>query len=100
MVIRVAHSLHHLALDVQLTCGALGTVALLIVGRTIVLAVLAKEAAGGQRLVARGALEARLVEVFVGDAQHLARAFLRALGTVDFRFACKRLVVWLDRIWN
>lgn len=88
MVVRVAHRLHHLALDVQLACGALGPVALLVVGRAVVLAVLAEEAAGRQRLVARGALEARLVEVFVGDAQHLARAFLRALGTVYLRFAC------------
>lgn len=87
-MVRVAHRLHHLALDVLLARRALGAVAFLIVDGAIVGTILREEAAGGQGFVARRALKARFVEVFVGDAQHLARAFFRALGTVDLRFAC------------
>lgn len=90
MVVCIAHRLHHLALHVLLARHALGAVQLLVVGRAIVGAILGEVATRGQRFVARGALEARLVEVFVVDAQHLAGALFRALGAVDFGFACGR----------
>lgn len=71
-MIRVAHCLHHFAFDVLLAGRAFCAEALLIVNGAIVRAVLGEETAGGQRFLTCRALEARFVEVFVGDAQHFA----------------------------
>lgn len=88
LVVSVAHRLHYFAFNVQFAGGTLCTVQLLIVGRTIICIVFGKETASGQRFVTRCALEAGLVEVFVGDAQHFAGTFLRALGAINFCFTC------------
>lgn len=90
LVVGLAQRGHHLALDVLAARGAFGAVQLLVVGGAVVVALLAEEAALGQRLVALGALEAGLVEVPVSHPQHLARALLLAPLAVYLRLSCIR----------
>ena len=83
-VVRLAESGDHFPLDEAAAMGALGAEALLVVTRAVVVAVLAEEAALGERRLANAAFEARDVEVFLLDAQHLARALLLARLAVRF----------------
>lgn len=83
-VVRLAERGHHFALDEAAAMGALGAEAVLVVPRAEVGAVLAEEAALGERRVAHGAFEARDVEVLVLHAEHLAGALLFARLAVCF----------------
>lgn len=89
LMICVAHRGHDLPLNVLAASGTLRPVQLLVVECAVVGAILREEATGGQRLVALGALEAGLVEVAIGNAQHLARALFLTLAALDFAFPCK-----------
>lgn len=89
-MICVAHRGHDLALDVLAAGRTLGAVQLLVVQGAVIGAILGEEAAGRQRFVALGALKARLVEVPVRDAQHLAGALFLAPAALDLGFACQR----------
>lgn len=72
LMVSVAHRAHHLSLHVQIAHGAFGAVQLLVVDSAVVVAILGEKATGCQGLAALDALEARLVEVFISDTQHLA----------------------------
>lgn len=85
----LAHRGHHLSLHIQAAGRTLGAVQLLVVLSAIIGSVLGEEPASRQRFAAFCALEAGLVEVFLGHAQHLARALLLTFCAMDLRFACK-----------
>lgn len=86
LVIRFSHRTDHFTLDILRAGGALGAIQTLIVRYAVIGAILCEESSGGQRFLALAALEARLVEMIVSHAQHLARTLFRAFRTVDFLF--------------
>ncbi len=77
-VVGLAESADYLTLDELEADVALGAVEILVALGAVVVAVLAEEAAPGQRVGALAALEAVNVEVLVLNAQHLARDLLLA----------------------
>lgn len=86
LVVRVAEGSHHLALHVLAAHGALGAELPLVVRRAVVGAILAEEAALGQRVAAHFTLEASDVEVLVLHAQHLSGAFFLTALAVRLPF--------------
>lgn len=97
-MVGVAERGHDLALHVLVAGGAARAERALVVLRAVVVAVLAEEAALGERGGARAAREARRVEVLVRHAQHLAAALAAARRA--HHFACNTTAYILQCVVN
>lgn len=70
LMVGFAHCGDHLSLDILMTGAALCPVEALIVRYAVVSTVLRKESTNGQGFFTLIALEASLVEMFIGHTQH------------------------------